>query len=97
MIAKDLFLTWDGDGEGSLSPGELIKAFVGIGLSQDHHFAKKIMASIRPRGQTDQDADIELKDFLKIFKHDEVSDNVVKVVNQEVIFRKEQIVKNKFK
>lgn len=32
-IAKDLFLTWDGDGEGSLSPSELIKAFVGIGLS----------------------------------------------------------------
>ena len=52
-IAKDLFLTWDGDGEGSLSPSELIKAFVGIGLSQDHHFAKKIMASIRPKGQTD--------------------------------------------
>ena len=49
-IAKDLFLTWDGDGEGSLSPSELIKAFVGIGLSQDHHFAKKIMASIRPKG-----------------------------------------------
>lgn len=32
-IAKDLFLTWDGDGEGSLSPEELMNAFVRIGLS----------------------------------------------------------------
>jgi len=33
QIAKDLFLIWDGDGEGSLSPDELMKAFVRIGLS----------------------------------------------------------------
>jgi Ca2+-binding EF-hand superfamily protein len=45
--AKNLFLIWDGDGEGSLSPDELIKAFVRIGLSQDHQFAKKIMYSIK--------------------------------------------------
>lgn len=32
-IAKDLFLIWDGDGEGSLSPEELMNAFVRIGLS----------------------------------------------------------------
>ena len=32
-IAKNLFLTWDGDGEGSLSAFEIIKAFVSIGLS----------------------------------------------------------------
>lgn len=47
------------------------------------------MASIRPKGQTDQEADIELKDFLKIFQNDEVSDNVVKQIDQEVIFRKQ--------
>lgn len=32
-IAKDLFLIWDNDGEGSLSPDELISAFIRIGLS----------------------------------------------------------------
>lgn len=32
-IAKNLILTWDADGEGSLSPAEIIKAFVSIGLS----------------------------------------------------------------
>jgi Ca2+-binding EF-hand superfamily protein len=47
-VAKNLFQIWDADGEGSLSPDELIKAFVQIGLSQDHHFAKKIMYSIKP-------------------------------------------------
>jgi Ca2+-binding EF-hand superfamily protein len=43
---KNLFLIWDDDGEGTLSSDEIIKAFVQIGLSQDHHFAKKIMANI---------------------------------------------------
>mgnify|MGYP006093662377 CR=1 FL=1 len=37
-----------------------------------------------------------LKDFLKIFKNDEVSDNVVKQIDQEVIFRKQQIIKKEF-
>ena len=90
MLAKDLFLTWDGDGEGSLSPQELMKAFIGIGLCQDHHFAKSIMASIRPKDSENFEDDIELKDFLKIFRNDEISDNVVVVINKEVIFRKEQ-------
>ena len=32
--------------------------------------------------------DIELKDFIKIFRNDEVGDNIIKVINDEVIFRK---------
>jgi Ca2+-binding EF-hand superfamily protein len=83
-IAKNLFLTWDADGEGSLSPAEIIKAFVSIGLSQDHHFARKIMHSIRPHKENDENMDICLKDFIKIFKNDEVSDNVIKMINEEV-------------
>ena len=75
--AKELFLTWDGDGEGSLSPEELMNAFVKVGLSQDHHFAKKIIESIRPSG-SDKNEDIQIPDFVKIFRHDEVSDNVTK-------------------
>ena len=57
-----------------------MKAFIGIGLCQDHHFAKSIMASIRPPHSAFDD-DIVLKDFLKIFKNDEVSDRVVDVIN----------------
>ena len=32
--------------------------------------------------------DIELKDFITIFKNDEVSDNVIKMINEEVNYRK---------
>lgn len=88
-IAKELFLTWDGDGEGSLSPEELMNAFVKVGLSQDHHFAKKIIESIRPSG-SDKNEDIQIPDFVKIFRHDEVSDNVTKQIFKEVQFRKKQ-------
>jgi hypothetical protein len=69
-----------------------MKAFIGIGLCQDHHFAKSIMASIRPKDSQDFNADIQLKDFLKIFKNDEIQDRVVEVINKEVIFRKEQAI-----
>lgn len=90
-IAKNLFLTWDGDGEGSLSAFEIIKAFVSIGLSQDHNFARKIMASIRPQKSdedSDEEIDIGLKDFITIFKIDEISDHVIKMINTEVNSKK---------
>ena len=95
-VAKDLFLIWDSDGEGSLSPDELIKAFVQIGLSQDHHFAKKIMYSIKPAPQKGNESDefeIKMRDFITIFRNDEVSDNVIKMINQEVTFRKKMEIK----
>jgi hypothetical protein len=69
-----------------------MNAFVRIGLSQDHHFARKTIESIRPRaacalGNTNSapgSQDIKIKDFIKIFRHDEVSDNVIKQINNEV-------------
>lgn len=42
-MGKDLFLIWDESGDGSLTQEELLAAMVRIGLSQDHHFANKIM------------------------------------------------------
>lgn len=88
-VAKNLFLIWDSDGAGSLSPSELIRAFVRIGLSQDHHFAKKILHSIRPQTKSyvaEEDLEIRLKDFISIFRNDEVSDNVIKKINEEIAF-----------
>mmetsp|Transcript_34487 Transcript_34487/g.52775 ORF Transcript_34487/g.52775 Transcript_34487/m.52775 type:complete len:82 (-) Transcript_34487:2238-2483(-) len=35
------------------------------------------------------DEDIYLKDFIKIFRNDDVSDNLIKVINEEVNFRKQ--------
>lgn len=48
------------------------------------------MNSIRPSkaDDDDEDVDIKLKDFIKIFKNDEVSDNVIKMINEEVNYRK---------
>jgi hypothetical protein len=63
-----------------------VQAFVRIGLSQDHHFASKILRSITASAGEVSDADIEVKlrDFITIFKNDEVSDNVIKKINEEV-------------
>ena len=84
-IAKDLFLLWDADGEGSLSANELIKAFVKIGLSQDHRFANKIIAAINPNPDVMlSDTEIKIKDFISVFKDDELSDKLIERINEEI-------------
>jgi hypothetical protein len=50
------------------------------------------MHSIRPPNEEDEEDDIQLRDFITIFKSDEVSDNVIKMINEEVNYRKK--VKN---
>ena len=84
-------MIWDGDGEGSLSPDEIMKAFIQLGLSQDYHFANKIMQNIKPRND-DPNAepvhDILLRDFIKVFKTDDVSENLITVINNEVNLKK---------
>jgi len=42
-FAKNLFISWDDDGSGLLEPHEIIKPLIGMGLSSDHNFAKKII------------------------------------------------------
>lgn len=90
-MATELFYIWDADGEGSLSSTELCLAFVRIGLSHDHQFAQKILNSISPHvnfSNNDDDIDIRLGDFISIFRSDEISDNVIKKINDEVAFNK---------
>jgi hypothetical protein len=83
-------MLWDADGEGSLSPDEMISAFVRIGLSSDHMFAKQIMNSIRPSRGGSADSEIKLKDFVKIFKEDKQMDYMISKINAEV---KENLLK----
>ena len=45
-FAKNLFVSWDDDGSGMLEPDEIIKPMIGLGLSTDHHFAKKIIQAL---------------------------------------------------
>ena len=47
------------------------------------------MHSIRPQKEgDDEDIDIQLKDFITIFRNDEVSDKVIRMINEEVNYRK---------
>ena len=47
-FARDLFKSWDRDGDGRMSEGELIKPLVSLGLAPDHKFAKKICQALVP-------------------------------------------------
>lgn len=68
-----------------------MKAFIQLGLSQDYHFANKIMQNIKPRND-DPNAelvtDIQLRDFIKVFKTDEVSDLLITKINEEINLKK---------
>ena len=44
---------------------------------------KKLFKAIKPTAKAN-DTDIELKDFVKIFKLDEVADLSIKIINKEV-------------
>ncbi|CDW75722.1 iki3 domain containing protein [Stylonychia lemnae] len=87
-FAKNLFISWDDDGSGVLEAEEIIKPLVGLGLSSDSKFAVKILQSLDPKNDGSQkgkdDLRITLKDFIKIFKSDKVSENLVSIINSEV-------------
>lgn len=89
QLGKDVFQTWDEDGGGSLSKDEIFRAFIKMGLSQDHHFAEKVLSTMKTDGNFDED--IELKDFIRIFKDDELSDFAINAINQEIKFRAKRV------
>ncbi len=102
-FAKNLFISWDDDGSGILEPGEIIKPMIGLGLSTDHHFAKKIIQALDQKQkaanqngksnfknlQDGSDTKISLHDFIKIFKDDKMSDHLVEIINQDVLAGKQ--------
>jgi len=81
-----LFISWDDDGSGVLEAEEIIKPLVGLGLSSDSKFAIKILQALDPRndGKGKEDLRITLRDFIKIFKNDKVSEHLVGIINSEV-------------
>ena len=61
----------------------------------DHHFAKTIMYAIKPHVQLKKDTDwnMDMREFIAIFKTDIISENVVKLLNDEVNkVRKEKLL-----
>lgn len=76
----------DIDGDGTISESELIKALVGLGLAPDHKFARKICLSLDPRGHeltAHQETELSMRDWLKIFEPDKVSDKIYKLLQAE--------------
>jgi Ca2+-binding EF-hand superfamily protein len=86
-FARQLFIAWDMDGEGSLSEDELVFAFVKMGLSEDHHFAKKIMHAIKvdTSNESEKDFSITLGDFISIFSGGDAYKRVLEKLNEEVL------------
>ena len=92
-IAIDLFQVWDQDGGGELSQEEMITAFIRVGLSQDHHFAKRIMQSVRDENSTT--TDIVMRDFIKLFKKDDLCERIITQIKKAVTFKKKQLFMKK--
>jgi|LauGreDrversion4_2_1035121.scaffolds.fasta_scaffold136956_3 hypothetical protein len=64
-----------------------------MGLSSDHNFARKIIQALDPSqkgkfGSSLEDMKISMQDFIKIFKQDKISENMVRIINQEALTAK---------
>lgn len=69
-FAKDLFTSWDVNGDGSINENEMIISLVSIGMAPDHKVARKICVAIDPREnkvEENQEFELCLDDFLAIF------------------------------
>ena len=98
-FATELFRCWDLDASGFISETELIKPLVSLGLAPDHRFARKICVALDPKqGQREVGEKITLKldDFLKIFKHDKVSEQLMQILQRETEIRMRKQTKKLF-
>ena len=91
-FAKDLFISWDDDGSGSLEAEEIIKPLITLGLAPNSDFATRLLRAIDPsnpkRKRGDQqkkltDLKICLTDFIKIFRSSKVSDSLLGLIEKE--------------
>ena len=48
-FARELFMSWDRDGDGGITEDELVKPLVSLGLAPDHKFARKIVVALDPK------------------------------------------------
>lgn len=49
QFAKDLFNSWDDDGNGTVTESEVIMPLVALGLAPDAKFAMKIFGSLEQK------------------------------------------------
>lgn len=86
-FAKDIYLSWDENGDGNIDENEIIKPLVSLGLAPDSAFARKICQSLDPRNAKQKEKgemiSLTLDDFVRIFKNDKISDALMQVIAKE--------------
>jgi hypothetical protein len=85
-FAKNLFVSWDDDGSGTLEANEIIKPLIQLGLAPDSNFARKLIDSLDHRSKEEKektDFKLILMDFVKIFKSSQISEQLLGVLQRE--------------
>ena len=94
--AKEFFSVIDDNDSGQASLYELATPLIALGISSDSSFVKKVMRTICPRKfgakskfkNPYEHNELSLKEFLKIFKKDQVSENLTLMLCNKIIERK---------
>ena len=92
-FAREFFAIIDDNDSGQASLYELAVPFIALGLSSDSSFIKKVLQTISPHkfGKKAKVAnpfevnELTLKEFIKIFKKDAVSENLTEVICKRII------------
>lgn len=85
-FAKDLFLSWDTDNDGQINENDIIRPLVSLGLAPDSKFARKICQALDPKHslrKQNEALEVNLDDFIKIFKNDKISDMLMQIISRE--------------
>lgn len=72
-MVKELFSTWDLDGDGIIQEAELLIPLVSLGLAPDHKVAKKICKVLDQKNgerKAGEEISLRLEDFMRIFEMD---------------------------
>jgi Ca2+-binding EF-hand superfamily protein len=95
-FAKEFFNIVDADASGKTDFDELAMPLIALGLSSDSSFVAKVFRAIYPKKFADgnvEQAEIGLRDFLKIFRRDPVSERLTYIVQQMIIQRRQKALK----
>jgi len=95
-FAKEFFNIVDADESGKTDFEELALPLIALGLSSDSSFVAKVFRAIYPKkfaGNNVEDAEIGLKDFLKIFRRDVVAERLTHYVQHLIIDRRRKALK----
>ena len=97
QFAKEFFEIVDNNDSGGVLRDELSVPLIALGLSSDSSFIEKVLKAVNPFKFGDKSGlddpfelnEMSLKDFIKIFKKDQVSEKLTDAIRDIVISEKE--------